>query len=127
MRRRDLILWPASVALATSAGLFLLRWNPGTLLRPCPLRTLTGIPCPTCGGTTAVRALLDRDLGGAFHANPLIAASILLAWSSALLALAMLPVARRLRAPRLLERRIVGLVALLSILANWAYLIVSSR
>jgi hypothetical protein len=127
MRRRDLLLWPASVALATAAGLVILRWNPGTLLRPCPLRTLTRIPCPTCGGTTAVRALLDFDLGGALRANPLLAASILVAWISALAALALLPVARRLHVPHILERRAAGSVVLVLILANWVYLIVSTR
>ena len=37
---------------------------------PCPLRTLTGVPCPLCGMTTAATALATGDLGAAVAANP---------------------------------------------------------
>ncbi len=37
----------------------------------CPFRTITGIPCPTCGTTHAALALLNGRLGDAFSANPL--------------------------------------------------------
>ena len=39
---------------------------------PCPLRTLTGIPCPLCGMTTAATALASGDLGAALAANPFV-------------------------------------------------------
>ena len=34
---------------------------------PCPLRTLTGIPCPLCGMTTAATGLASGDLGAAWR------------------------------------------------------------
>ena len=39
---------------------------------PCPLRTLTGIPCPLCGMTTAATGLAAGDLGAAMAANPFV-------------------------------------------------------
>ena len=55
---------------------------------PCPLRTVTGIPCPLCGMTTSVKAGMRLDLRSALSANPLgliaiaVAAALLLrpAW-----------------------------------------------
>lgn len=35
----------------------------------CPLREMTGLLCPICGTTTAVRHLLHGELGAAWHAN----------------------------------------------------------
>jgi hypothetical protein len=42
------------------------------LLLPCPLRTLTGVPCPLCGMTTAATGLASGDLGAALVANPFV-------------------------------------------------------
>ena len=36
----------------------------------CPLRTLTGVPCPLCGMTTSVEATVHLHLGHALAANP---------------------------------------------------------
>jgi len=36
----------------------------------CPLRTVTGIPCPFCGMTTGTVEVLRGNFGGAFAANP---------------------------------------------------------
>jgi Protein of unknown function (DUF2752) len=39
---------------------------------PCPLRSLTGIPCPLCGMTTAATGLASGDLVAALAANPFV-------------------------------------------------------
>jgi hypothetical protein len=43
--------------------------RPATL---CPLRALTGVPCPLCGGTTAAVRLGHFNLTGALAANPVV-------------------------------------------------------
>jgi len=53
--------------LAAAATLPLL---PGHAGLPCPLRTLTGVPCPLCGMTTSVEATVHGHLLAALRANP---------------------------------------------------------
>ncbi|MDQ1392427.1 MAG: hypothetical protein QOK39_532 [Acidimicrobiaceae bacterium] len=53
--------------LALGAALPHLPGNPGL---PCPLRSVTGVPCPFCGLTTSVKAVLRGDGHGAWAANP---------------------------------------------------------
>ena len=43
---------------------------PGHPGLPCPLRTMTGVPCPFCGMTTSVEAGVHLDWRGAITANP---------------------------------------------------------
>lgn len=40
----------------------------------CPLRALTGIPCPLCGSTTAAVEIGSGDIVGALRANPVAVA-----------------------------------------------------
>lgn len=37
---------------------------------PCPFKLITGWSCPLCGGTRMGAALMQGDLGTAFHYNP---------------------------------------------------------
>jgi hypothetical protein len=53
--------------LAAAAVLPLLPGHPHLF---CPLRTLTGVPCPLCGMTTSVEATVHFRFGDALAANP---------------------------------------------------------
>lgn len=59
---------------------------PFEFVPPCPLRTLTGIPCPLCGMTRGVTAAVHAELGRAVFLNPgsiaavVIAVLVLVAW-----------------------------------------------
>jgi len=44
------------------------------MLRPCVFREVTGIPCPSCGTTRGVLALIDGRPLEALTLNPLMAA-----------------------------------------------------
>lgn len=55
---------------------------PFEFVPPCPLRTVTGIPCPLCGMTRGVTALVHGDFARALLMNPasylMVALAILL-------------------------------------------------
>jgi hypothetical protein len=53
--------------VAAAALVPLIPDHPGTL---CPLRALTGIPCPLCGMTTSVTATVRLDFAEAWTATP---------------------------------------------------------
>jgi hypothetical protein len=59
---------------------------PFEFVPPCPLRTITGVPCPFCGMTRGVTAAVHADLGRAVFLNPgsvvavVLAVLLLVAW-----------------------------------------------
>lgn len=61
MRRLGAAMLALGLALPHLPG------NPGL---PCPLRSVTGVPCPFCGLTTSVEAVLRGDGHRAWAANP---------------------------------------------------------
>jgi len=87
----------------------------------CLLRTMTGLPCPTCGGTRATLALAGGQWAAALRYNPLVTVAwpCLTAWLVLRFGFGRrLPVAVRAG----LHRRIWWILVL-ALVANWAYLI----
>src|SRR3954469_266592 len=91
--------------LAAAATLPLLPGHEGL---PCPLRTITGVPCPLCGMTTSVEDTLRLDLHGAAAAKPVgivavLVAIALLALRPATMRVSLLPILLALAAMWIFE------------------------
>lgn len=103
------VLVVAAAALASrTAGIDPLAY--AWLLPPCPLRAVTGLPCPGCGMTRALLLLAQLRLHEALASNP--AAPALLV---AVTCVALRGGRRRYRLPAA-----VAGVALAAVLASWA-------
>ena len=119
--RQLALLWLAAAISALALRPLWLAIAP--LLRPCVFRSLTGLPCPTCGTTRAAAVFLDGHIITALAANPLAAAAGLLfvigAPVATIWAIARWPVPRL---PTPLPRWMrIGAVLLL--IVNWLYVI----
>jgi hypothetical protein len=96
------------------------------LPRPiCVLREWTGIPCPTCGTTRLLEALLSGDILGALAWNPLVffflaAVAMWTALSATRFALR-LPTWRPVLSPR--ERLAAGVLAVAGLIGGWAWVV----
>ena len=119
--RQLAFLWLAAAASALALRPLWLVIAP--FLRPCVFRSLSGIPCPTCGTTRAAAAFLHGDIAAAFTANPLATAMGLLFVVGA--PLAVLWAVARLPVPVLPSRlplwTRIGAITLIA--ANWIYVI----
>jgi hypothetical protein len=115
------IIYGGIVLLALVAGRFL---PVLALAPPCGFKTLTGVPCPTCGSTRAIVHLSHGDVASAFFMNPLVfavsvAALVYLFYSLFTFLFA---------APRMVvalsgnEKDRLRVLVVLFVLANWLYL-----
>ena len=98
------------LAVLGAAAALLARLPLSSLPTLCPVRALTGVPCPLCGSTTAATSIGRLDLLGALGANPVTVAA------AAAVVLAPVAVARGARLPRLRPRLLAGLLA-----ASWLW------
>ncbi len=91
----------------------------------CPLREITGFPCPTCGGTLSANHLVMGHWTQAVHANPLVVLVFVLYGIVAGYATiaTLVPRWRRWLQLTRQEKRTAKRVAILLVALNWAWLI----
>lgn len=70
------VLVPLGLAAAVLTALWLLYILPDGFPL-CPMKRVTGLNCPLCGGTHAVRELLRGNPAAAFSYNPAVMAAML--------------------------------------------------
>jgi hypothetical protein len=92
----------------------------------CPVKTLSGWPCPACGTTRAAVALAGLDPGAALLLNPLATLGWIVLVGGGLVVAAVALAGRPLAEPRELPRAARwGIVAALAL--NWLYLVAMGR
>lgn len=109
-----LVLWALQVARSG-----------GPVFGLCLFKRITGVPCPTCGGTRAVLRAAEGDLPGALLCNPLVVCGLVIL--SALMALRLIggrTVSLGLTAR---QQRIAWLLLAGLLLLNWAYVVALGR
>jgi hypothetical protein len=90
-------------------------------LPPCAFRSLTGLPCPTCGATHAAIALSRLDLAGAVSSNPLAVVAAIAFFAGGIVAGIGALAGRPLSEPTLGPR--ARLTAIVAVAINWIWLL----
>jgi len=94
----------------------------------CVVKSLSGLPCPTCGSTRAFARLFELDPAGALAMNPFttLVAVVIAGWAVADVLL--LPRRRALRVSLSASLgRALRVAAFVAFFANWVYLLVVGR
>lgn len=111
--------------LLALAGLVLLRFQSDLVLRwaHCPLREVTGLPCPTCGGTHAAVDLVQGRWLDALRANPLVVVGLVLfgLWLAGGLLATVMPQLRRDIHWTPAEKRTARILAILLLVTTWVW------
>jgi hypothetical protein len=94
----------------------------------CQLKSLTGVPCPTCGFGRAALALWHGQVAAAFRWNPAAPVGALAASAYFAYAMTALATGRRLRVTvRAAEARLLRWASVGSIAAVWFWLLADGR
>jgi hypothetical protein len=122
------IVW-LCVSLASFAlAVVWLKWH--LPVPRCFFHEATGLPCPTCGATRCMRALIAGNFSAALRWNPLfffvLAAGVLFDCYAAVVLLFRLPRLRFEKIPRRAANAIRACAVTL-VLANWFYLVCAGR
>ena len=106
-------------------GLFAVLFRSDLVLRlaHCPLRDLTGLACPTCGGTQATVALVQGNLSAAVVYNPLVTGGLAVfgIWLVIGLIATFVPRLRRVVVWTPREKRTARVLAVLLFLLTWIW------
>ena len=110
-----------SFLLISAAGIYF--WGPRFPALPCPFKTISGIPCPGCGGTRAASSLLHGHAIEALETNPLSVLAVLFlacsfCWLSWDIARGTSTYWRLYRVPWSRPARVIAIAILL---LNWAW------
>ena len=93
----------------------------------CYLKTLTGYPCPSCGTTRAIEALLHGNLIASIYLNPLgivlfsMGIVLTLIWFYSVITRQNLVSKYYLRFEQYLKMKSIALLAIALVLANWIW------
>ncbi len=120
---REPLWWLLALLGAAAVARVALYWN--VPLPACNFKRLTGVPCPFCGGTRALKSVAEFDLWAAVQFNPLVclAGLAVVAWFALWVTDRFRTRPLRPRIRRLIDRWPVWWIAGGLVLVNWAYLI----
>lgn len=96
----------------------------------CGTKSLLGMPCPTCGSTRALIALLQGDVTRAFTLQPFVVTACTLALLYSAYSVAVLFGGMRpwLKWPRSKQARVLMLsLATTLFVSNWVFIVLSGR
>lgn len=93
----------------------------------CPLRVVTGLPCPSCGLLRSTNAVMRGHVGAAFATNPLDTVFLLLVVPVAIVIWALRILCKMAVTVELTrrERRMAWAVLIAAVAFNWGYVLVT--
>lgn len=121
--RQLAFLWGGAALACAAAAPFARDLAAGSPV--CAFRAITGVPCPTCGGTRALLALARLDAFAALAWNPLVTLAVAVFFGGGLVAL--VRALRGLGVPDDAPLRWAGAAAGLALAANWAFVVLTGR